>query len=89
MLAPDGRLLFLEHVRADEARLARWQTRLNPLQKRIACGCHLDRPTPDLIAGRFELAELHRDRMRRSPATHGQLAVGQATQRQVANRTAQ
>src|SRR5947209_10198633 len=89
VLAPAGRLLFLEHVRADEARLARWQTRLNPLQKRIACGCHLDRPTPDLIAGRFELAELHRDRMRRSPATHGQLAVGQATQRQVANRTAQ
>src|SRR4051794_12557040 len=89
VLAPGGRLLFLEHVRADDARLARWQRRLNPLQRRLACGCHLDRPTHDLIAGRFEMVELQRDRMRKSPATHGQLAVGQATQRQVANRTEQ
>ena len=89
VLAPDGRLLFLEHVRAESESLARWQRRLNPLQKRIGCGCHLDRPTPDLIGRRFEIAELQRDRMRKSPPTHGQLAVGQATQRQVANRTEQ
>jgi len=89
VLTPDGRLLFLEHVRATDERLARWQTRLNPIQKRFACGCHLDRPTPDLIARRFEIVALERDRMRKSPPTHGQLAVGQATQRQVANRTEQ
>ena len=89
VLAPGGRLLFLEHVRADDAKLARWQHRLNPIQKRVACGCHLDRPTQDLIAGRFEMVELQRDRMRKAPPTHGQLAVGQATQRQVANRTEQ
>jgi ubiquinone/menaquinone biosynthesis C-methylase UbiE len=89
VLAPGGRLLFLEHVLATDERLARWQRRLNPLQKRVACGCHLDRPTPDLIARRFEILRLERDRMRKSPPTHGQLAVGQATQRQVANRTEQ
>jgi len=89
VLAPGGRLLFLEHVRATSERLARWQTRLNPIQKRFACGCHLDRPTPDLIARRFDVVRLERDRMRKAPPTHGQLAVGQATQRQVANRTEQ
>ena len=28
VLRPDGRLLFIEHVRADSAQLARWQDRL-------------------------------------------------------------
>jgi ubiquinone/menaquinone biosynthesis C-methylase UbiE len=89
VLKPGGRLLFLEHVRADDPGLAKWQRRLNPLQRRFACGCHLDRPTPEAIGARFEVVDLQRDRMRRSPATHGQLAIGQATQRQVANRAAQ
>ena len=89
VLKPDGRLLFLEHVQAEDPGLAKWQRRLNPIQKRVACGCHLDRPTPDAIAARFDLVELQRDRMRKAPATHGQMAIGQATQRQVANRTEQ
>jgi ubiquinone/menaquinone biosynthesis C-methylase UbiE len=89
VLKPDGRLLFLEHVRAEDPGLAKWQRRLNPIQKRVACGCHLDRPTPDAIAARFDVTELKRDRMHKSPPTHGQMAIGQATQRQVANRTEQ
>src|SRR3954451_5188655 len=89
VLKPDGRLLFLEHVQADDPGLAKWQRRLNPIQKRFACGWPLDRATPAAIAERFEILELTRDRMRKAPATHGQMAVGQATQRQVANRTAQ
>ena len=89
VLKPDGTLLFLEHVRAEDPGLAKWQRRLNPIQKRVACGCHLDRPTPDAIAARFELVDLQRDRMKKSPPTHGQMAIGQATQRHVANRTEQ
>lgn len=44
VLRPDGRLLVMEHVKAEPgSRLARWQRRLNPLWTRAAAGCHLDR----------------------------------------------
>lgn len=44
VLKPDGRLLVLEHVRAEpDSRLADWQRRLDPLWTRAAGGCHLDR----------------------------------------------
>lgn len=45
VLKPDGKLVFFEHVHAPEAGLARWQTRLNPCWRPIACGCNLNRDT--------------------------------------------
>jgi ubiquinone/menaquinone biosynthesis C-methylase UbiE len=42
VLRPGGALHFLEHVRG-AGRLARWQDRLTPLQRRVADGCHLNR----------------------------------------------
>jgi ubiquinone/menaquinone biosynthesis C-methylase UbiE len=44
VLAPEGRLLFLEHVRGPEgSSLSRWQDRLNPLWRRLAgCDCNRD-----------------------------------------------
>lgn len=61
VLRPDGLYLFLEHGRSDEARVARWQRRLNPIQRRIGCGCRLDLPIDGLVrqAG-FEIVELQR-----------------------------
>ena len=38
VLRPDGSLLFLEHVRSDDARLARWQDRLHGLWGATAGG---------------------------------------------------
>jgi ubiquinone/menaquinone biosynthesis C-methylase UbiE len=60
VLAPDGRLLFLEHGRAPEASVRRWQDRLQPLWGRIAGGCHLGRDVPLLLgtAG-FDAPDLH------------------------------
>jgi len=59
VLRPGGALLFIEHGRAPEARVRRWQDRLTPVWRRIAGGCHLNRPIAELIkAAGFRLAEL-------------------------------
>ena len=60
VLKGSGSLLFVEHGRAPEATVARWQDRLTPVWKPIAGGCHLNRPIDTLIreAG-FEIADLH------------------------------
>lgn len=49
VLKPTGNLLFVEHGRAPEAGVARWQDRLNPLWRRIAGGCNLNRKIDDLL----------------------------------------
>jgi ubiquinone/menaquinone biosynthesis C-methylase UbiE len=49
VLVPAGRLLFVEHGRAPEASVARWQNRLTPLWKHLAGGCHLNRPVSSLL----------------------------------------
>lgn len=60
-LKPNGRLLFLEHVAADNEATRRWQSRLEPLWTRIGCGCHLTRDTETAIRGAgFEIDSLDR-----------------------------
>lgn len=49
VLRPDGRLLFVEHVRAESSRLARWQDRLCEPWRRFAGGCRCNRPTVELM----------------------------------------
>lgn len=53
VLRPGGRFFFIEHGRSPDPGLAKWQDRLTPLQKRIADGCHLNRPIRDLVAQTF------------------------------------
>ncbi len=50
VLRPGGRLLFVEHGRAPDAGVRRWQERLNPAWKKLAGGCNLDRPMAEMIA---------------------------------------
>nr|UXE44421.1 2-methoxy-6-polyprenyl-1,4-benzoquinol methylase, mitochondrial [uncultured bacterium] len=59
VLRSSGQLLFVEHGLAPEEKIRRWQNRLNPVWKRIAGGCHLNRPIRELIekAG-FQIAQL-------------------------------
>jgi SAM-dependent methyltransferase len=59
VLRPGGAFLFVEHGRADDAGVRRWQDRLTPLWCRIAGGCHLNRPMAELIeAAGLDLVEL-------------------------------
>jgi SAM-dependent methyltransferase len=59
VLGPGGRLHFVEHGLAADPRVARCQRRLDPLQRRLAGGCHLSRDIPALIvAAGFELERL-------------------------------
>jgi ubiquinone/menaquinone biosynthesis C-methylase UbiE len=59
VLKPGGDLIFIEHGRAPDSGVAAWQDRLNPVWKRIAGGCHLNRRIDDLltVAG-FRISEL-------------------------------
>jgi len=50
VLAPDGQLLFIEHVRAGSRARARWQDRLEAPWRAFAGGCHCNRPTLTLMA---------------------------------------
>ncbi|HSS10141.1 MAG TPA: class I SAM-dependent methyltransferase [Acidimicrobiales bacterium] len=59
VLKPGGTLHFLEHGLAPDERVCRWQRRVEPVQKRIFGGCHLTRPTVDLLtAAGFTITEL-------------------------------
>lgn len=59
VLKKHGRLIFVEHGRAPDPSVARWQERLTPLWKRMTGGCHLDRKVDDLLrAAGFRITEL-------------------------------
>ena len=49
VLKPRGKLHFLEHGRSPDARVARLQHFFTPLQRKVAGGCHLNRPIDDLL----------------------------------------
>jgi ubiquinone/menaquinone biosynthesis C-methylase UbiE len=61
VLRPGGKLLFVEHVRAQDPGLARWQDRLEKPWRFLADGCHCNRDTIAAIeASPFELTRVER-----------------------------
>ena len=49
VLRPGGTFHFVEHGRAPDEKVQKWQNRLNGIQNRVACGCNLNRDIPRLI----------------------------------------
>lgn len=64
VLRPGGRLLFLEHVRSDDPRIARWQDRLERPWGFMADGCHPNRDTlAALESSPLAVGEVQRGRL--------------------------
>jgi ubiquinone/menaquinone biosynthesis C-methylase UbiE len=49
VLRPGGLFHFVEHGRSPDREVAGWQDRLTPFQRRLAGGCHLNRPVDQLV----------------------------------------
>ena len=49
VLKPGGKLIFCEHGAAPDKSIERWQNRFNPIWKKLAGGCNLNRPIPVLM----------------------------------------
>lgn len=81
VLRPRGRLHLLEHGRSPERRVARWQDRLTPVQRRLVGGCHLNRPIERLLAeAGFEVTAM-RQYYLRGPRSSAYIYEGVATRR--------
>lgn len=77
VLRTDGKLLFIEHVRAQNERLGRWQDLMLPLNRLVGNGCHCNRRTLDGIrAAGFEVTSLERDQLTHVPRFVRPLIVG-------------
>lgn len=78
VLRPGGRLLFLEHVRSDDPALARFQDRINWLN-RLVVGCDCNRATLAAIeASGFAISRLELTAMPKAPRFVRPLIVGAA-----------
>ena len=82
VLKPGGRVLFAEHGRSVRPSVARWQDRLNPLWRKIAGGCNLNRNTEKLLveAG-FSIERCDKFPLARVPEIIGFHYVGSARPR--------
>jgi ubiquinone/menaquinone biosynthesis C-methylase UbiE len=68
VLVEGGKLLYLEHIRSHNPRLARWQDRLERPWGFIAAGCHPNRATDQLLAGAgFWIDSMERGRLPKAP----------------------
>jgi ubiquinone/menaquinone biosynthesis C-methylase UbiE len=74
-----GSFHFVEHGRSPNSKVARWQDRLTPIQRRVAGGCHLNRPIDQLVRNSgLELTQLE-NYYANGPRPFGYMFEGVAT----------
>ena len=72
VLKPEGRLIFCEHGLAPDPKVAKWQSRIDPIWGKIAGGCHLNRNIPDLISSAgFEIENMEQMYLPSTPSIAG------------------
>ena len=82
VLKPGGTLHFVEHGHAPDESVARWQRRIEPINKRLAAGCHLTRDIPAHIrAAGFEVDSLDTYYFKGEPKPFGYTFEGRAHKR--------
>lgn len=79
VLRPGGTLHFVEHGRAPDASVQRWQKRIEPLYTPMAGGCRLSRPIDELItAAGFAIERLDRQYAPKDPKPFASMYEGVA-----------
>jgi ubiquinone/menaquinone biosynthesis C-methylase UbiE len=80
VLKPGGRILFLEHGLSPDAKVVKWQRRMNWLQRIVGDGCTLTLDVPELLSTQpFTSVEIDNFYMEETPKTHGFMYRGVAT----------
>ena len=79
VLKPSGRILFLEHGVIADANVARWQRRLDCMQRLFADGCTLPLNVAELLAAQpFSAMDIETFHIEEAPETHGYMYQGVA-----------
>ncbi len=79
VLKPGGTFHFVEHGLAPDAKVQKWQRRLDPVQQRLFGGCHLTRSVPDMLAaGSFEIRDIESFYEPATPKFVGAFTIGVA-----------
>lgn len=79
VLRPGGTLHFVEHGLAPDASTARWQHRIEPVQKRLFGGCHLTRQISALVEqSGFRITEIDVFYQDSTPKVMGAYSLGVA-----------
>ena len=82
VLKPDGRLLFIEHVRWDEPERAKWQDRLAGVWRVVADGCHPNRDTlAEIERNGFVVVDVERGSIPKSPPIVRPYVAGRAARK--------
>jgi ubiquinone/menaquinone biosynthesis C-methylase UbiE len=77
VLKPDGQLLFLEHVRSDDPKVAQWQDRIRPVCNLV--GCNPNRDTLAAItASPLTVESVEHGEVPKAPRFERPLIVGRA-----------
>jgi SAM-dependent methyltransferase len=78
VLRPGGRLLFIEHVRSADPKVARLQDRISPVN-RFLFGCECNRATLDTIeATGFTVSRIEHGELPKAPKFVRPMIVGTA-----------
>ena len=72
VLKGNGRLIFCEHGEAPDKNIKKWQNRINPLWKKLAGGCNINRNIPSLIQeSGFDIVDLEEMYLPNTPKIAG------------------